>query len=127
MIHSRIYFKQIKKSSSNSAQSKKAKAQDRRGYNAWVRTRFLDRLLEEDRAKLTVFHRIVIRSSAAIRRAERGTFLMKFEGRAFQAKPTGSCDRWDADRFGVVDQDGTWITPNQILALALYHLKKNRG
>jgi len=33
----------------------------------------------------------------------------------------------DADRFGIVDKDGTWITPNQILALALYHLKKNRG
>jgi alpha-D-glucose phosphate-specific phosphoglucomutase len=32
----------------------------------------------------------------------------------------------DADRFGIVDQDGTWLTPNQILALALYHLKKNR-
>ncbi len=33
----------------------------------------------------------------------------------------------DADRFGVVDKNGTWLTPNQILALALYHLKKNRG
>jgi phosphomannomutase len=33
----------------------------------------------------------------------------------------------DADRFGVVDKDGTWLTPNQILSLALYHLKKNRG
>src|SRR6185503_461502 len=33
----------------------------------------------------------------------------------------------DADRFGIVDQDGTWLTPNQILALVLYHLKKNRG
>jgi len=33
----------------------------------------------------------------------------------------------DADRFGIVDQDGTWLTPNQVLALALYHLKKNRG
>jgi alpha-D-glucose phosphate-specific phosphoglucomutase len=33
----------------------------------------------------------------------------------------------DADRFGVVDKDGTWLTPNQVLALALYHLKKNRG
>ena len=33
----------------------------------------------------------------------------------------------DADRFGIVDQDGIWLTPNQILALALYHLKKNRG
>lgn len=33
----------------------------------------------------------------------------------------------DADRFGIVDADGTWLTPNQILALTLYHLKKNRG
>ncbi|MSU62537.1 MAG: phosphoglucomutase/phosphomannomutase family protein [Pedosphaera sp.] len=33
----------------------------------------------------------------------------------------------DADRFGIVDKDGTWLTPNQILALVLYHLKKNRG
>jgi phosphoglucomutase len=32
----------------------------------------------------------------------------------------------DADRFGIVDKDGVWLTPNQILALALYHLKKNR-
>jgi alpha-D-glucose phosphate-specific phosphoglucomutase len=33
----------------------------------------------------------------------------------------------DADRFGIVDKSGTWLTPNQVLALALYHLKKNRG
>src|ERR1035437_8111098 len=33
----------------------------------------------------------------------------------------------DADRFGIVDKDGTWLAPNQILTLALYHLKKNRG
>jgi phosphoglucomutase len=33
----------------------------------------------------------------------------------------------DADRFGIVDKDGSWLTPNQTLALALYHLKKNRG
>src|SRR5881398_4173402 len=32
----------------------------------------------------------------------------------------------DADRFGIVDKDGTWLSPNQILALTLYHLKKNR-
>jgi phosphomannomutase len=33
----------------------------------------------------------------------------------------------DADRFGIVDKSGVWLTPNQVLALALYHLKKNRG
>lgn len=33
----------------------------------------------------------------------------------------------DADRFGVVDADGRWLTPNQVFVLTLYHLVKNRG
>ena len=33
----------------------------------------------------------------------------------------------DADRFAVVDGDGTFITANQVLALMSYHLVKNRG
>src|SRR5438874_9565348 len=33
----------------------------------------------------------------------------------------------DAYRFGIVDKSGAWLAPNQILALTLYHLKKNRG
>ena len=33
----------------------------------------------------------------------------------------------DADRFAVVDRDGTFINANQVLALTLYHLVKNRG
>ncbi|GIX50346.1 MAG: phosphoglucomutase [Limisphaera sp.] len=33
----------------------------------------------------------------------------------------------DADRFGVVDVDGRWLTPNQVLVLTLYHLVQNRG
>jgi phosphomannomutase len=32
----------------------------------------------------------------------------------------------DADRFAVVDRDGTFINANQVLALTLYHLVKNR-
>ena len=32
----------------------------------------------------------------------------------------------DADRFAIVDRDGTFINANQVLALALYHLAKNR-
>ena len=33
----------------------------------------------------------------------------------------------DADRFAIVDRDGTFISPNEVLVLALYHLVKNRG
>ncbi|MBI4802392.1 MAG: phosphoglucomutase/phosphomannomutase family protein [Elusimicrobia bacterium] len=37
-----------------------------------------------------------------------------------------ACDG-DGDRFGVIDSDGAWISPNQVLGLALEHLVKNRG
>jgi phosphoglucomutase len=33
----------------------------------------------------------------------------------------------DADRFGIIDCDGTWISPNQILALAYDYLVETRG
>jgi alpha-D-glucose phosphate-specific phosphoglucomutase len=33
----------------------------------------------------------------------------------------------DADRFGIIDSDGTFITPNQVIAVLLYHLNKTRG
>ncbi len=33
----------------------------------------------------------------------------------------------DGDRFGIVDEDGTFITPNEVLGLALYHLCENKG
>jgi phosphomannomutase len=32
----------------------------------------------------------------------------------------------DADRFGIVDSDGTFITPNETIAVLLYNLAKNR-
>ena len=37
-----------------------------------------------------------------------------------------ACDG-DAERFGILDSDGTWISPNLVLGLALEHLVKNRG
>jgi len=33
----------------------------------------------------------------------------------------------DSDRFGIVDSDGTFISPNQVLALLLNHLVKTRN
>ncbi len=33
----------------------------------------------------------------------------------------------DADRFGIVDRDGTWISPNHILALLYDYLVESRG
>jgi phosphoglucomutase len=33
----------------------------------------------------------------------------------------------DADRFGIIDHDGTWVSPNQILALVYDYLVESRG
>ena len=89
---------------------------------------YLDTLLESVGAKITVFH---------------GEINPLFGGHHPEPNAAGMADvskfvrsgkaqiglglDGDADRFGIVDKDGTWLTPNQILALALYHLKKNRG
>ena len=89
---------------------------------------YLDVLLEDAKAKLTVLHdepnplfgghhpEPNSEGMAGVReliRKGKATLGLGLDG--------------DADRFGIVDKDGTWVTPNQVLALALYHLKKNRG
>lgn len=33
----------------------------------------------------------------------------------------------DADRFGVIDEKGTYITPNEVIAILFKHLLKNKG
>src|SRR5881394_513573 len=88
---------------------------------------YLDKLLEGAGAKITVFHNELnplfgghhpepnaegMHEVSAFVRSGKAQIGLGLDG--------------DADRFGIVDKDGTWLTPNQILALALYHLKKNR-
>jgi alpha-D-glucose phosphate-specific phosphoglucomutase len=89
---------------------------------------YLDFLLEKAGAKVTLFHNELNPlfgghhpEPNAAGMADAAKFVRS--GKAQLGLGTDG----DADRFGVVDQDGTWLTPNQILTLALYHLKKNRG
>ncbi|MEW6306858.1 MAG: phosphoglucomutase/phosphomannomutase family protein [Verrucomicrobiota bacterium] len=89
---------------------------------------YLDTLLEEAGAKITVFHNELnplFGGHHPEPNAEGMAAVSKFV-RSGKAQIGLGLDG-DADRFGIVDKDGTWITPNQVLALALYHLKKNRG
>jgi alpha-D-glucose phosphate-specific phosphoglucomutase len=88
---------------------------------------YLDRLLEEAGAKVTVFHNKIdplFGGHHPEPNAEGMAEVVKFI-RSGKAQVGLGLDG-DADRFGIVDKDGTWLTPNQILALTLYHLKKNR-
>ena len=89
---------------------------------------YLDRLLKDAGAKVTVFHNELnpLFGGHHPEPNARGMAEVSRFVRAGKAQIGLGLDG-DADRFGIVDQDGTWLTPNQVLALALYHLKKNRG
>ena len=89
---------------------------------------YLDTLLLKAGAKLTVLHNesdAFFGGHPPEPDAEHLVQLRQAVGRG-QAQ-LGLATGGDAGRFGVVDKDGSWLAPNQILALALYHLKKNRG
>jgi alpha-D-glucose phosphate-specific phosphoglucomutase len=89
---------------------------------------YLDNLLESVGAKITLFHNELnplFGGHHPEPNAENMAAVSKFV-RSGKAQIGLGLDG-DADRFGVVDKSGTWLTPNQILTLALYHLKKNRG
>jgi alpha-D-glucose phosphate-specific phosphoglucomutase len=121
------YFKQLRKLI-NFAALRKAKLKVAVELMYGTGHGYLDRLLEESGSIVTLFHNELnplfgghhpepnAEGMAEVSRFVRG-------GKA----QLGLGLDGDADRFGVVDKDGTWLTPNQVLALALYHLKKNRG
>src|SRR4051812_47634233 len=89
---------------------------------------YLDTLLEQAGARITLFHDKLdplFGGHHPEPNAEGMREVSKFV-RSGKAQLGLGLDG-DADRFGIVDKDGTWLAPNQVLALALYHLKKNRG
>ena len=89
---------------------------------------YLDKLLESVGAKITLFHNELnplFGGHHPEPNAENMADVSKFvrSGKAQIGLGTDG----DADRFGIVDKDGTWLTPNQILALdALSFEKKSR-
>ncbi|MGA2243920.1 MAG: phosphoglucomutase/phosphomannomutase family protein [Verrucomicrobiota bacterium] len=121
------YFKQLQKLVDFAA-LKKAKLKVAVDLSYGTAHGYLDVLLEKAGARVTLFHNELNPlfgghhpEPNAAGMADAAKFVRS--GKAQLALGTDG----DADRFGIVDKDGTWLTPNQILALALYHLKKNRG
>jgi len=121
------YFKQLRKLVDFAA-IKKAKLKVAVELMYGTGRGYLDKLLESAGAKVTVFHNELnplFGGHHPEPNAEGMAEVSKFV-RSGKAQLGLGLDG-DADRFGIVDKDGTWLTPNQVLALALYHLKKNRG
>jgi len=121
------YFKQLRKLVEFSV-LKKAKLKVAVDLSYGTGHGYLDELLEGVGAKITLFHNEInplFGGHHPEPNAENMADVSKFV-RSGKAHLGLGLDG-DADRFGIVDQDGTWLTPNQVLALTLYHLKKNRG
>ena len=121
------YFKQLRKLIDFSA-IKKAKLKVAVELMYGTGRGYLDKLLEQNGAKVTLFHNELnplFGGHHPEPNAEGMAEVSRFV-RSGKAQLGLGLDG-DADRFGIVDKDGTWLTPNQVLVLALYHLKKNRG
>jgi alpha-D-glucose phosphate-specific phosphoglucomutase len=54
-------------------------------------------------------------------------FLSELIARVVEAKGFGMATDGDADRFGIIDTNGAYITPNQLITLLLYYLVEYRG
>jgi phosphomannomutase len=121
------YFKQIRKLIDFSA-IKKARMRIAVELMYGTGRGYLDQLLAQAGAKLTVFHD-ELNPLFGGHHPEPNAERMAEVSRLIRSRKAqlGLGLDGDADRFGIVDQDGTWLTPNQILVLALYHLRKNRG
>jgi alpha-D-glucose phosphate-specific phosphoglucomutase len=120
------YFKQLHKLIEFSV-LKKAKLKLALDFSYGTAHGYLDKLFESVGAKITLFHNELnplFGGHHPEPNAENMADVSKFvrSGKAQLGLGTDG----DADRFGIVDKDGTWLTPNQVLTLALYHLKKNR-
>jgi alpha-D-glucose phosphate-specific phosphoglucomutase len=121
------YFKQLHKLIAFST-LKKAKLKIAVDLSYGTGHGYLDKLLQSVGAKIALFHNELnplFGGHHPEPNAENMRDVSKFV-RSGKAQMGLGLDG-DADRFGIVDKDGTWLTPNQVLALALYHLKKNRG
>jgi alpha-D-glucose phosphate-specific phosphoglucomutase len=121
------YFKQLHRLIEFSV-LRKAKMKVALDFSYGTAHGYLDKLFESVGAKITLFHNELnplFGGHHPEPNAENMADVSKFvrSGKAQIGLGTDG----DADRFGIVDKDGTWLTPNQVLALALYHLKKNRG
>jgi len=89
---------------------------------------YVDTLLEECGCKVTVLHnwRDVLFGGTGPDPSPHNLKDLFAKVQSSHAK-LGLATDGDADRFGIVDADGSFISPNDFLALLVYHLHVTRG
>lgn len=90
---------------------------------------YLDVLLEEYGAASAVMglERDVLFGATGSPEPSRDNLKKLVETMKSQKLNLGLAADGDADRFGIIDEDGTFMTPNAVIAVLLWHLVKTRG
>lgn len=94
--------------------------------------KYFPRLLQEEGIPITVIHNTDERPEGYTGMPEpTGSNLAELSKLVQQAPAQngmkiGFANDGDSDRFGVLDEQGRYVSPNDVLALTLYHLMKNR-
>jgi len=88
---------------------------------------YLDKLLRETEAKIYLLHgwRNVLFGGGTPEPNEKNLREAKKLVKEISAD-IGLATDGDADRFGIIDSDGSYLSPNQILGLIFYHLMETR-
>lgn len=89
---------------------------------------YFDGILIEEKCPVTVIHNWRDPLYGGGMPEPKEKFLGELKELIIQNFPAvGFSNDGDADRFGVLDEKGNYITPNEVIAILLKHLIKNKG
>lgn len=89
---------------------------------------YLDRILQDAGCQVQVIHGYRDPLFGGVMPEPSAKVLTELRERVISEKADlGLAMDGDADRFGIIDRDGTYIVPNQVLYLIYYHLLNHRG
>lgn len=89
---------------------------------------YLDELLKEAGCDVTVLHNWIDPLYGGGMPEPKAEFLGEVIKAVKENKPSiGFGTDGDADRFGVIDEDGNYLMPNMVIAVLLHHLVENKG
>ncbi len=89
---------------------------------------YFDKLLEEHRIKFETMNMFYDKNFGGGMPDPKPKYLKDLIEKIKNSENTiGLANDGDADRFGVINENGEYVSPNEIIAILLMHLKKNKG
>ena len=89
---------------------------------------YFDGLLKEEGCNVSTLHDWIDPLYGGGMPEPREKFLAELKERVLNNYPSlGFSTDGDADRFGVIDEKGNFVSPNEVIAVVFRHLLKNKG